>query len=318
MENEQALDGNCLEGQAFDKVMGICLPESMVDCSHIITTTENNPTSTTPVTSSETTPEETSESTSTEESTTESSTTELTTESSTEVPTSTTDVTTPEESSTEPSTTTEESTSTEETTTTEEITSTSTTVSTTEEITTTTPDSTTESSSTSPSSTTTALITSTDPSPTPTITYPPGTSISPGPEIPEPGVQCPPLSKTQGKPVFLPSKKDCSKYYLCYVGLPVPLKCQTGTHFNQFEENCDDPFFAHCQVKGYVDPNPYPECPRLGKFNLPRIDNCEYFVYCNEGVGRLQKCPFYYGWDILTQRCILRNLAVCASDNTHN
>lgn len=91
------------------------------------------------------------------------------------------------------------------------------------------------------------------------------------------------------------------------------LKCQEGTHFNQFEENCDDPFYAHCQVSGFIDPNPFPECPRRGKLSLPKVDNCEYFVFCNEGVGSLQKCPFYHGWDIITQTCLFRDAAVCAS-----
>lgn len=90
------------------------------------------------------------------------------------------------------------------------------------------------------------------------------------------------------------------------------LRCQQGTHFNQFEENCDDPFYSHCQVSGYVDPNPFPECPRRGTMTLPKKENCEYFVFCKEGAGSLQKCPFYYGFDVVEKTCMYRAQAVCA------
>uniref|UniRef100_A0A336LZJ8 CSON009196 protein n=1 Tax=Culicoides sonorensis TaxID=179676 RepID=A0A336LZJ8_CULSO len=328
--NGEAIPGQCQAGQAFDKDIGFCLPESMVDCSHIMSSTvgsSTSPETTTAVSTSE------ESSTVTEESTTEATTTVTSTESSTiETTPETTTTETPTETTTEEITTvssTESSTletttetipettmtpepTTESTTT--ELSSSSSSVSetsstTTEEITTTSEEISSSTTTTTPeeisSSTTTNALTS-------TITYPTGFPISPGPEIPEPGVQCPPLSDTENKPVFLASKINCSKYYLCYLGLPVALECQENTHFNRFENNCDDPFYAHCQAANWTDPNPFPECPRRGRVNLPRVNNCEYFVSCNEGVGSLQKCPFYHGWDLRTQSCQLRNVALCA------
>lgn len=125
----------------------------------------------------------------------------------------------------------------------------------------------------------------------------------------EPGIECP-YKEPQGL-IFLASLINCEKYYICYLGNPVPRQCITGMHWNQLEYFCDDPFYAHCQVDPSADPNPFPKCPRKGKKFLPHETNCEYFIFCNEGVGYLNRCTYYYGWDMDLEKCVLRSMAKC-------
>lgn len=222
------------------------------------------------------------------------STTEL--ETTTEAETTTTEV---ETTTTEAETTTTEA----ETSTTEAETSTTvaeTTITESE-------DTTTEAESTT-TPTTTTLSTS---SPTFTTNTAPGIHITEG--TVEPGIECSEFDK--GKVIFLASKIDCEMYYLCYQGKPVPLHCITGHHWNQLEYFCDDPFYAHCQAEGHVDPNPYPDCPRRGRVFVPHRTECQFYVFCNEGVGKLNRCPHYYGWDMHLKTCVLLSHARCYVHN---
>lgn len=81
MEEGQAYPAACPPGFAYDLKLENCLPEDMVDCSHISTTSQTTEGTTTVETSSEVTTSEeiTSESSTTDSTTTESSTTEPTT-----------------------------------------------------------------------------------------------------------------------------------------------------------------------------------------------------------------------------------------------
>lgn len=130
----------------------------------------------------------------------------------------------------------------------------------------------------------------------------------------EPGIYCPPAKQSHDpseKPLFIPSNIDCEKYYLCYYGRPVPLHCLKGMHWNQLEYFCDDPYYAHCKVNPDSNPNPFPDCPRRGKHFIPHKTNCEYYIYCYEGIGQINRCPYYYGWDIEHEQCVIRSMAKC-------
>lgn len=127
----------------------------------------------------------------------------------------------------------------------------------------------------------------------------------------EPGIEEKCLEFDRESVSFLASQIDCEKYYLCYMGKPVPLHCVTGQHWNQLEYFCDDPYFAHCQVSGWEDPNPYPDCPRRGKSFVPHRTDCQYYIFCNEGIGSLNRCPYYYGWDAVLKKCVLLDKARC-------
>lgn len=127
----------------------------------------------------------------------------------------------------------------------------------------------------------------------------------------EPGVEEKCLDLDRETMNFLPSKVDCERYYLCYRGKPVQLNCVSGQHWNQVETFCDDPFYAHCQAEGWIDPNPFPDCPRLGRALKPHRTDCSYFVFCNDGVGFLNRCPLHEGWDSVTEKCVLKSEARC-------
>lgn len=56
---------------------------------------------------------------------------------------------------------------------------------------------------------------------------------------------CPPAGSNEVR--FLPSN-NCNEFYICMNGNPVLLECRPGQHWNIYEEFCDDPEFAGCDV----------------------------------------------------------------------
>lgn len=273
--NEIGKPGVCPENNWFERELQMCLPKEMVTNCDTETTDPTQGTTTESTTSSTTTTESTTESTTATE------------------PSSSSEITTSEPTTSELTTTTE-TTTTESTTTSES----------------TTPESSTGSSSTTSEITSTQSSTSTEPTMSPTITYPTGKPIPPDrPEEPEPGLRCPNEPFFTDKPLFLASTTECGIYYLCYLGRPVRLECINGTHWNQYEYFCDDPFYAHCQIG--EDPNPFPECPRRGNLVLPYKPSCDYFIHCKDGVGSLQRCSFGYGWDIILKTCVIKTQSRC-------
>lgn len=48
--------------------------------------------------------------------------------------------------------------------------------------------------------------------------------------------------------MLLPNQKDCTQFYECVWGVPKPMKCPSGLHFNPTLEVCDWPKHAGCKV----------------------------------------------------------------------
>lgn len=64
--------------------------------------------------------------------------------------------------------------------------------------------------------------------------------------IDEDGIECPqPDSKSI---TFVPSKIDCTRYYICYHGRPVQQNCIEDLHWNAKEKKCDYIENAECKV----------------------------------------------------------------------
>lgn len=68
------------------------------------------------------------------------------------------------------------------------------------------------------------------------------------PEGPWPDDMCPPPGSNEVR--FLPSLY-CDEFYICINGQPVLLQCRPGQHWNVYEEFCDDPINAGCDVRQF-------------------------------------------------------------------
>ncbi|XP_037032764.1 peritrophin-1 [Bradysia coprophila] len=107
---------------------------------------------------------------------------------------------------------------------------------------------------------------------------------------------------------FIASRIDCSRFYICYHGVPIRQQCIKEMHWNAATNRCDYPDNAKCLIV-----QPLPICPMKGQVFFPHPEMCDYFYYCQNGYLTVQQCPFYYHWDTVTQSCRWRNLARCAS-----
>lgn len=86
------------------------------------------------------------------------------------------------------------------------------------------------------------LFVSTTPVPTTTMTRDPNV---------EEGIECPSLDNPWTIQ-FLPSLIDCERYYICYHGRPIPMRCLDGFYWSQATQLCDYPTSAQCAVSVVV------------------------------------------------------------------
>lgn len=145
------------------------------------------------------------------------------------------------------------------------------------------------------------------------------------PDYPDPDAECPPAGSDEIR--FLPSHY-CEEYYICINGWPVLMHCRPGQHWNVWEEFCDDPENAGCEVSWIhwlrslsnfnyeqieAEPEPLPDCVPLFVGQLPHPHNCNWFIHCNHGSRTIQQCQHLHHFDIVTNRCVFLTLAQCAN-----
>lgn len=66
------------------------------------------------------------------------------------------------------------------------------------------------------------------------------------PILVESSFACPDNEGGADKTIFLPHEYDCTKYYVCNQGTPMPFDCGPGTHFNPRLEVCVHPDTFSC------------------------------------------------------------------------
>lgn len=127
--------------------------------------------------------------------------------------------------------------------------------------------------------------------------------------------------------VFLPAK-DCEFYYICVNGHPVLTFCRPGEHWNMWDEFCDTPGNAGCDVSSlyrllcfklksfFPQPNalppavPLPNCPNR-VVSLPHPHNCNWFIHCSGGNRSIQQCQHLHHFDVHQERCLFQTVATC-------
>lgn len=120
--------------------------------------------------------------------------------------------------------------------------------------------------------------------------------------------------------IWIPSSRDCNRYYMCFNRTTIPMFCAPGFHWDPVLGWCDEPHLAGCEVNVTPSPEPEPEpdvevkCLHEGFHHIPHPTSCEYFFICSNFEAILQKCAPGLHWDTLTNRCDNPNVAICGID----
>ncbi|XP_050090261.1 chitin-binding domain protein cbd-1-like [Anopheles aquasalis] len=99
---------------------------------------------------------------------------------------------------------------------------------------------------------------------------------------------------------FLADNRKCNYYTVCFNGLPAPLVCPSGYHFNADKQLCDYPSLAGCI-----------RCPPAGFVNLTVDGSCTKFVQCFMGVALDRECPAGLKFDATSGQCNLAARVQC-------
>ncbi|KAK6766735.1 hypothetical protein RB195_026174 [Necator americanus] len=128
---------------------------------------------------------------------------------------------------------------------------------------------------------------------------PPPPSLASPPTTPDGRVHC------QGRPEGFYSNGCTSEFFYCSEGIPTEMKCPVSLVFNEKNGYCDYPENCDKGITGPTVPIPLPQQPSRdpaystsgtidckGRPNGYHSNGCSPdFVYCNEGVATIMKCP---------------------------
>lgn len=136
------------------------------------------------------------------------------------------------------------------------------------------------------------------------------------PAVVKPPKQNPPAaSETSGCPkvdtdqiTFLMHKTDCSLYFLCYHGKPIPFQCSMGMHWSNEQKKCVPKEVSEC---GAISHGSEGGCPQRGIKFMPHPNACQNFIFCLNGAETIQRCEPFYHWDVNEGKCKLKTMATC-------
>uniref|UniRef100_A0A1B0DLW6 Chitin-binding type-2 domain-containing protein n=1 Tax=Phlebotomus papatasi TaxID=29031 RepID=A0A1B0DLW6_PHLPP len=117
--------------------------------------------------------------------------------------------------------------------------------------------------------------------------------------------------------VFVPSKFDCRRYFICHQGNAMARECPTGLKFNPAINGCDFDTNVICTPSGPVPiPNPLPEiisvdCPVTGMAFRPHPTNCRQAFLCVNGDAQLISCSEGLAWDRDQNVCVPMHQTSC-------
>lgn len=117
---------------------------------------------------------------------------------------------------------------------------------------------------------------------------------------------CP--EEDDGDLVFLPNTEDCSSYFVCFGGEPIPLSCGAGLHWSAEEQSCVNKGKANCE---YGDDDDTEKCPEEGIKQISHPDSCEKYILCMGGSEMNRNCApgFHFSRDFRT--CVPPAMANC-------
>lgn len=94
------------------------------------------------------------------------------------------------------------------------------------------------------------------------------------------------------------------------------MRCITGMYWNADTRKCDFAQNVKCPVDGNGDANSLPKCTSAGRYSMPHPQRCEYFIMCVDGEQTIQQCDAFHRWDVLSQKCLIKDTATCILDIT--
>lgn len=108
--------------------------------------------------------------------------------------------------------------------------------------------------------------------------------------------------------VFLPNTEDCSKYYVCFDGEPIPLTCGDGLHWSVNEQSCIKKGKAKCE---FGDEDDAEQCPEEGIQQISHPDSCDKYILCMGGTEINRNCAPGFHFSRVLRTCVPPLMANC-------
>lgn len=77
---------------------------------------------------------------------------------------------------------------------------------------------------------------------------------------------------------------------------------------------CDFAKNVKCPEDGNPDASPLPKCISNRRYSMPHPSRCEYFIMCMDGAQTIQQCDAFHHWDVITNKCLIKDQATCIVD----
>lgn len=108
--------------------------------------------------------------------------------------------------------------------------------------------------------------------------------------------------------IFHPNTEDCSKYYVCWGGEGIPLRCGDGLHWSVEAETCLPKVIANCKFR-FIE-----RCPDEGITSVSHPDSCEKYVLCISGERIKRDCAPGFHFSRQFRMCVPPQIAGCEND----
>lgn len=93
------------------------------------------------------------------------------------------------------------------------------------------------------------------------------------------------------------------------------MRCISGMFWNSQTNMCDFAQNVNCWADvGNPDANLLPECDLTGLYSMPHPYRCDYFIMCMDGRQTVQQCDAFHRWDVISQKCLIKDRATCILD----
>ncbi|XP_059622859.1 protein obstructor-E-like [Phlebotomus argentipes] len=108
--------------------------------------------------------------------------------------------------------------------------------------------------------------------------------------------------------VFVASKIDCQRYFICHQDNPTMRECGEGLMYNPLINGCDSERNVACTPDG---PVANIGCPEVGLVFRPHPTNCRQAFFCFNGEPTLISCSDGMAWSTAENQCLSLDQTTC-------